>query len=278
VGSDSSSAWFMILCVSAVCVGFGLLMIFARDLMWEFTSWSNSWKGLRSERTEGWEASQAIGGIIFILMGVGFGCWGFSQTSMQAQREAEDQAQETQVAATASANIDRLKTTFDTLISEWQSDDSPGIKQVRIPGVTARAIYYGRCDGGYFYVIVRELDNQTYSDYAYVPDSSPQYCKPDRLMLNFMNDPVSMGDGWWSIDINTFTDERDIITPTPSRTPIPSPTVPTATPNAAELQSTIDAAVQLQLTQAASQQELAITQTIAAAVQGTLTAAAQVTP
>lgn len=267
----------MILCVSAVCVGFGLLMIFARDLMWELTSWSNSWKGLRSERTEGWEASQAISGIILILIGVGFGCWGFSQTSMQAQQEAQNQAAETQVAATASANVERLKTTFGALISEWQSDDSPGIKRVRVPGISAKSIYYGRCDGGYFYVIIRELDNQTYNDYAYIPDSSPQYCKPDRLLLNFMNDPQSMGDGWWDIDINSFIQDTDIITQTPSRTPIPSPTVPTATPNAAELQLTIDAAVQLQLTQAASQQELAITQTIDAAVQGTLTAAAEAT-
>ncbi|MBZ0283731.1 MAG: hypothetical protein K8L97_23545 [Anaerolineae bacterium] len=278
MSSDGSSAFIMVLCVSALCIGFGLLTIFARDFMWELTAWGNSWKGLRSERTEGWEASQAISGIILILIGVGFGCWGFSQTSMQAQREAQNQAEETQVAATASANIDRLKTTFGALISEWQSDDSPGIKRVRVPGISAKAIYYGRCDGGYFYVIIRELDNQTYNDYAYVPDSSPQYCKPDGLLLNFMNDPLSMDDGWWDIDINSFTEDSDIITPTPSRTPQPTPTVPTATPNAAELQLTIDAAVQAQVTQAASQQELAITQTIAAAVQGTLTAAAQATP
>lgn len=273
----STSAFVMILCFAVISIGFGLLMIFARDLMWELTSWSNSWKGLRSERTEGWEASQVIGGIVFILIGVGFSCWGFAQTSALAQQQSRNDALETSIAVTSQANFVLLQDTFTGQISEWESDDSPGIKRVRMTGVQADAIYYGRCEGGYFYVIVRELNNQAYNDFAYVPESSPESCKPPGLLLGFMNDPVSLGGGWWSIDINTFTEHSDIITPTPSRTPQPTPTVPSATPNATELQLTIDAAVQAQVTQAASEQELSITQTIAAAVQGTLTAAAQAT-
>lgn len=288
MSSDAGgSATFIILCFTVVIIGFGLLMIFAHDLMWEMTSWNNSWKGLQSERTEGWEAGQTISGIVMVVIGAGFGCWALSMSSAQAQRQASNDAYETAVVVTAAAARDELEIFFTPLISAWQADESTGVTKVNVTDVRADAIYYGRCDSGYFYVIIRQFNYEAYNDFAYVPDSNPESCKPQGLDLSFMSRPISLGNGWWSIQINTYNTEDEIITPTPSRTPqpsrtpvpsrtpIPTPTVATSTPNATQLQATIDAAVQAQMTQAISQQELAITQTIGAAVQGTLTAAAQ---
>lgn len=48
----------------------GLLSIFAKDIMWEFTVWQNQAKGLASERTDRWDTGTTIGGVMGILAGL----------------------------------------------------------------------------------------------------------------------------------------------------------------------------------------------------------------
>ncbi len=274
MSTDGSSSITYLLCFVVFCIGFGVLMIFARDFMWELTAWGNQWKGVRSERTEQWEIGQVIGGVVFILIGAGLGCWGITQMNQLNQQQAAIDALETSVAATRSSGWTRLQSIFSEYIPRWEADDSPGVKRVSVAGVRADAIYYGRCTGGNFYVIVREFEGQSGGDFAYVPEDSPDRCRPPGLLMAYIGSPAALGGGWWSIEINMFTEDSDIITPTPSRTAQPTPTRASPTPNATQLQLTIEAAVQQQLTQAAPTQDLSVTQTIGAAVQGTLTAAA----
>ncbi len=47
----------------------GLLCIFARDFMWEMAQFGNQWKGVKSERTELWDARSVIGGIAAVILG-----------------------------------------------------------------------------------------------------------------------------------------------------------------------------------------------------------------
>lgn len=58
--------------------GLGLLMIVKQDWMWGLTEWSNSFKGVVSERTDNWEIGNAIGGIIAIVVGLGLAFLSFS--------------------------------------------------------------------------------------------------------------------------------------------------------------------------------------------------------
>jgi hypothetical protein len=51
-------------------IGLGLLSIYGKDLMWEFTEYQNRMKGVASERTPEWETGTTIGGIIAIVFGV----------------------------------------------------------------------------------------------------------------------------------------------------------------------------------------------------------------
>ena len=56
--------------VGLILVVLGLLSVFAKDLVWEFTEWSNQVRGLVSERTDWWDTSTTIGGIIAIVVGI----------------------------------------------------------------------------------------------------------------------------------------------------------------------------------------------------------------
>jgi hypothetical protein len=53
-----------------ILIGLGLMSIFAKDLLWQFTEWSNQAKGVASERTDWWDTSTTIGGIFIILVGI----------------------------------------------------------------------------------------------------------------------------------------------------------------------------------------------------------------
>jgi len=56
--------------VGLILVGLGLMSVFAKDIVWEFTEWSNQARGLVSERTDWWDTTTTIGGIIAILVGI----------------------------------------------------------------------------------------------------------------------------------------------------------------------------------------------------------------
>jgi hypothetical protein len=56
--------------IGLILVGLGLMSVFAKDIVWEFTEWSNRAKGLVSERTDWWDTTTTIGGIIAIVVGI----------------------------------------------------------------------------------------------------------------------------------------------------------------------------------------------------------------
>lgn len=51
-------------------LGSGLLCIFVKDLVWEWTAWSNRTKGIASERTDDWDTMTTIGGVVSIVLGL----------------------------------------------------------------------------------------------------------------------------------------------------------------------------------------------------------------
>jgi hypothetical protein len=51
-------------------IGVGLLALFNKDLMWEFTSWQNRSRGIPvSERTPEWEFQTTLGGVMILIFG-----------------------------------------------------------------------------------------------------------------------------------------------------------------------------------------------------------------
>ena len=57
-------------CFSAFCVGNGIVLIFFKDTAWTMTEWGNDSAGRESKRTDSWETSSTIGGVIFIIFGI----------------------------------------------------------------------------------------------------------------------------------------------------------------------------------------------------------------
>ncbi len=59
----------------AVCFGslllvlLGIVSVFGKDMMWEFTVWQNQMKGIASERTENWEIMTTVSGVILLIVG-----------------------------------------------------------------------------------------------------------------------------------------------------------------------------------------------------------------
>lgn len=280
---DSSLAggFFWFLCLSLFFLGFGLLSLFARDLMWDLTEWGNSWRGVTSERTENWESGQIISGVVMILIGGGLLCWGASAISTRNQQAAEDEARDLGSTATANSELADLQQVFGSVLSRLQADDSPGVHRAsrQEVGVQTGGVFYGRCASGDFYAFILNYPYTTVdyleTSYAYVPasDQSPKTCRPDGLTLGFLYDPGALGSGWYRVSV--YSEPREIITPTP-RPPTATPTaLPTA--NATEVQMTVEAAIQQQVATAMADSQLSVTQTIAAGVQATLTAAAHLT-
>lgn len=57
-------------CASVLFIIGGVLYIFAKDMMWEWTSYSNRTKGLVSERTEEWDFWATVGGVGMLILGI----------------------------------------------------------------------------------------------------------------------------------------------------------------------------------------------------------------
>jgi hypothetical protein len=60
----------MIFILSFVIIVIGLLSIFAKDAMWQLTQLGNAMKGVASERTEWWDTSTTIGGVVAVVVGI----------------------------------------------------------------------------------------------------------------------------------------------------------------------------------------------------------------
>ena len=61
----------LVFLLGVAIAGFGVLMIVKEEWMWGLTEWSNSFKGVVSERSDNWELGNAIGGVIAIVVGLG---------------------------------------------------------------------------------------------------------------------------------------------------------------------------------------------------------------
>jgi len=60
-----------VLLMCLLCCGYGLLLIFAKDTAWNYIAWRNRNRGLASERTDQWDASASIQGVVLIVIGLG---------------------------------------------------------------------------------------------------------------------------------------------------------------------------------------------------------------
>lgn len=60
----------MVRLVGVLLIVVGLASIFAKDLLWEITVFSNRLKGIKSERTEWWDTWTTIGGVFFVVVGL----------------------------------------------------------------------------------------------------------------------------------------------------------------------------------------------------------------
>lgn len=60
----------MIQLLGVLLIVVGLASIFAKDLLWELTVFSNRLKGVKSERTEWWDVWTTLGGVFLIVVGL----------------------------------------------------------------------------------------------------------------------------------------------------------------------------------------------------------------
>ncbi len=51
-------------------VGMGCLCVFAKDFVWELTQFNHEMRGVASERTDTWDTTTTISGVVAILLGV----------------------------------------------------------------------------------------------------------------------------------------------------------------------------------------------------------------
>lgn len=212
-----------VICVVLLVIGFGLLQIFARDLMWELTHWNNQVAGRASERTDTWDSWQVVSGVICIFVGVVLGCWVWSASS---QRSAEN-TQRTQTAVAREATQVGIAQTLDeqfrSVINQVSEAATTDIAQaaasemgVSLAGVT---LYYGRCETrDSFYLIVADYQNR---DYAYT--SSGELCSIPYVYVGRQQElgASAMGGEW--TEVFSFRDSRNLI-PDILRTPVGTPT------------------------------------------------------
>ncbi len=206
--------------------GLGLAMIVARDFMWSLTEMGNSFAGRQSERTELWEAGQILSAIVLLLVGVGVICASINQSQEAARQDAD-------ATVMTIETVDRLEAVFAESLDEWQTLERRQVVQVQPStlGIRADGIFYGRCLSNDFFLFVLNFE-ESYRDFAYAPERSPDFCKPDSVILSIEN---SYGGGWYEIftvaPTHAFITRTPVPTPTATvtRTPAP-PRTPTATP------------------------------------------------
>lgn len=186
--------------LGVLIVGFGILILVARDFFWALTEMSNSFAGRQSERTELWEAGQMISGIILIGLGAFVICAGTAEANEREQERVAPTQTAVAVAATAVWFSDALGED----IAEWESVATDSVVRVDPAsiGFDASDIYYGHCDNGAFFVALYEIGSRYGDDYLYLSEREPHQCITDNLRF------YSVGGGrpWWKV--NLFVDEQ----------------------------------------------------------------------
>lgn len=204
--------------LGVLVIGLGLLMIGARDFFWSLTSLNNSFAGRQSERTELWEAGQIISGVVLLLIGVGAICAGIGQNG-------KTQARSSSASAAAGTMLADVAGAFGPYLAEWQSVEGRGLYAAnpRALDIDAEAIYYGRCKGDGFFLVVVGFQEE-YRNYGYFPDGDPGACRHDGISMAFVK---SIGGDWYSLTL--LNRSRIAATPRPQ----PETPAPTATAQAA---------------------------------------------
>lgn len=219
-----------VILVVVLLVGMGLLSLLAPDLLWSWTQWNNEMKGVKSERTEWWDMSRAISGVVMIVVGLGFGLWGCGITSQRAAEEVERTAVYESREATQSAEIFLFDDAFAEAIPqllETATEDMQTVRAYRL-GVdteTYTTIDYGRCeDSGDFYMYVFNYKDD-WRTYGY--GTGEELCKhPDRLFIT----PREMGEGerggmWYTVaGFSKPMPTEEAMTPVPAAVQTPDAT------------------------------------------------------
>lgn len=224
------------ICGAVILVGLGLLSIFARDLLWELTHWSNSIKGVASERTETWDTWSVISGVILVIVGAGLAIAIFS---MQAQERREDE----QATATVNSRLANLEATYAPIIATLRPGAAFEPQEVRggrfgLP--STQRLMFGLCQDEDFYLYIIS-GSSSFRGNVFVQDASPQYCGPDGWNI-YDADRLggSAPDGTWydisviqmpTYQVSTFLAPVATSTSVPTATPTPRASqTPAATP------------------------------------------------
>lgn len=62
---------FFIVVTGLLCAGYGGVLLFDKDLAWRSVVWRNRNAGVASVRTEQWNTSSTVGGVVLIGVGIG---------------------------------------------------------------------------------------------------------------------------------------------------------------------------------------------------------------
>jgi hypothetical protein len=223
-------------CVIVFFVGFGLLQLFARDLMWELTQRSNQIAGRASERTDTWDSWQQISGVLFILLGVGLGCWVWSANAERNAQIAQVTAIYETIEADQTGEAARLDAAFGAVIPTLHADAWTQSQRVRavelgLSGGGSTEIEYGFCDSDEtFYVFILNYPGR-HDGYAYLPLSDPSYCRPPNWYFSDVErlGDSTLGGAWYTFDFPLGLGRP--ATSTPARAPTRTPAI-TATATA----------------------------------------------
>lgn len=61
---------FFIVVTGLLCAGYGSVLLFDKDLAWRSVVWQNRNAGVASVRTEQWNTSATVGGVVLIGVGI----------------------------------------------------------------------------------------------------------------------------------------------------------------------------------------------------------------
>lgn len=163
-------------------IGWGLLQLFARDLMWDFAQWCDAISGRMSERTEWWDGWQTVTGVLCILLGVGLGLLVWHANGAVDVSEA----QTSKMMATERASVVRLlDEDFADIVPLLEATASIYPQRVTTQSLglslEVAEMDYGRCqESDDFYMVVLNYDRDG-GNYAYT--SGERLCALDHLRL-----------------------------------------------------------------------------------------------
>jgi hypothetical protein len=186
--NSTDTAFFLFVSITLIIAG--LLSFFAQDFMWGITEWSNSAKGLNSERTYEWETSRIISGSIALLAGLGLL---FFTLTPAPQSRKQTFATEIPLEPTTAAIVARLNNEISPHIFELFETKPEGGREQRISGsmigVSLGSIRYGWCADTYFYAFINDFPSGSYQNYLYLANTVGASCTHLLQNTRLLNNP-----------------------------------------------------------------------------------------